>query len=74
MFEFADKYRGSYNDSIAAGVCPFYCDFNGYMVCYVSHELISKNQDKSWLFGSITNLNFGSKFNIYVFCVCCRMN
>ncbi|CAM8889343.1 unnamed protein product [Rhodiola kirilowii] len=31
VFEFADKYRGSYADSVGEGVCPFYCDFNGYM-------------------------------------------
>ncbi|CAN6566601.1 unnamed protein product [Malus baccata var. baccata] len=31
VFEFADKYRGSYNDSIGEGACPFYCDFSGYM-------------------------------------------
>ncbi|KAL6135151.1 hypothetical protein ACLB2K_067379 [Fragaria x ananassa] len=31
VFEFADKYRGSYNDSIGEAACPFYCDFNGYM-------------------------------------------
>uniref|UniRef100_A0A7N0UTG0 Endoglucanase n=1 Tax=Kalanchoe fedtschenkoi TaxID=63787 RepID=A0A7N0UTG0_KALFE len=31
VFEFADKYRGSYADSVGQGVCPFYCDFNGYM-------------------------------------------
>ncbi|XP_047959271.1 endoglucanase 8-like [Salvia hispanica] len=30
VFEFADKYRGSYNDSIAGGACPFYCDYSGY--------------------------------------------
>ncbi|XP_059625474.1 endoglucanase 8-like isoform X2 [Cornus florida] len=30
VFEFADKYRGSYNDSVGEAVCPFYCDFNGY--------------------------------------------
>ncbi|KAL3834603.1 hypothetical protein ACJIZ3_009339 [Penstemon smallii] len=30
VFEFADKYRGSYNNSIGAGTCPFYCDFSGY--------------------------------------------
>ncbi|KAK8626818.1 hypothetical protein V6N13_134448 [Hibiscus sabdariffa] len=30
VFEFADKYRGSYNDSIGPWVCPFYCDFSGY--------------------------------------------
>ncbi|KAL9164614.1 hypothetical protein ABFS82_06G116100 [Erythranthe guttata] len=30
VFEFADKYRGSYTDSIGEGACPFYCDFSGY--------------------------------------------
>ncbi|KAG6426471.1 hypothetical protein SASPL_110694 [Salvia splendens] len=32
VFEFADKYRGSYNDSIAGGACPFYCDYSGYQI------------------------------------------
>ncbi|CAK8575478.1 unnamed protein product [Lathyrus sativus] len=31
VFDFANNHRGSYNDSIGDGVCPFYCDFNGYM-------------------------------------------
>ncbi|XP_057457016.1 endoglucanase 8-like [Lotus japonicus] len=30
VFDFADKYRGSYNDSIGHWVCPFYCDYSGY--------------------------------------------
>nr|KYP67903.1 Endoglucanase 8 [Cajanus cajan] len=30
VFDFADKYRGSYNDSLGHWVCPFYCDFSGY--------------------------------------------
>ncbi|GAU34880.1 hypothetical protein TSUD_269970 [Trifolium subterraneum] len=30
VFEFADKYRGSYNDSLGPFVCPFYCDYGGY--------------------------------------------
>ncbi|KAL0403069.1 UNVERIFIED_CONTAM: Endoglucanase 8 [Sesamum radiatum] len=30
VFEFADKYRGSYNESMGSGACPFYCDFSGY--------------------------------------------
>lgn len=32
VFEFADTYRGAYsdNDNIRNGVCPFYCDFDGY--------------------------------------------
>ncbi|KAL9269072.1 Endoglucanase 24-like protein [Drosera capensis] len=31
-FQFADTYRGAYSDNpvIKAGVCPFYCDFDGY--------------------------------------------
>ncbi|KAK6145590.1 hypothetical protein DH2020_022410 [Rehmannia glutinosa] len=32
VFEFADKYRGSYNDSIGPGACPFYCDISGYQI------------------------------------------
>lgn len=32
VFEFADTYRGSYNDSIGIGVCPWYCNYNGYYV------------------------------------------
>ncbi|PIA50107.1 hypothetical protein AQUCO_01300683v1 [Aquilegia coerulea] len=30
VFNFADKYRGSYNDSLGPWVCPFYCDYSGY--------------------------------------------
>ncbi|KAM1368383.1 hypothetical protein PS1_001719 [Malus domestica] len=30
VFEFAGKYKGSYNDSIGEGACPFYCDYSGY--------------------------------------------
>lgn len=31
-FEFADSNRGAYSDNsnIRDGVCPFYCDFDGY--------------------------------------------
>lgn len=31
-FEFADAYKGAYSDNpgVKAGVCPFYCDFDGY--------------------------------------------
>ncbi|KAL2329369.1 hypothetical protein Fmac_022796 [Flemingia macrophylla] len=25
------RHRGSYNNSVAAGACPFYCDISGYM-------------------------------------------
>ncbi|XP_019191748.1 PREDICTED: endoglucanase 4-like [Ipomoea nil] len=30
VFQFADKYRGSYNTGLGQWVCPFYCDFGGY--------------------------------------------
>ncbi|XP_021909357.1 endoglucanase 4-like [Carica papaya] len=30
VFDFADKYRGSYNDRLQPWVCPFYCDYSGY--------------------------------------------
>ncbi|XP_008785806.1 endoglucanase 23-like [Phoenix dactylifera] len=32
VFEFADNYKGAYSDDpgLRAGVCPFYCDFDGY--------------------------------------------
>ncbi|XP_077234386.1 endoglucanase 8-like [Tasmannia lanceolata] len=30
VFDFADRYRGSYEASIGRAVCPFYCDFGGY--------------------------------------------
>ena len=33
-FQFADNYRGVYSDNsnIRDGVCPNYCDFDGYQV------------------------------------------
>ncbi|KAJ0968472.1 hypothetical protein J5N97_025389 [Dioscorea zingiberensis] len=32
VFEFADAHKGAYSDDpgVRAGVCPFYCDFDGY--------------------------------------------
>uniref|UniRef100_A0A2N9HR71 cellulase n=1 Tax=Fagus sylvatica TaxID=28930 RepID=A0A2N9HR71_FAGSY len=36
VFEFADQYRGSYNDGIGHWVCPFYCDYSGYQPRTVS--------------------------------------
>lgn len=30
VFEFADKYRGSYSDGLKPYVCPFYCSYSGY--------------------------------------------
>ncbi|KAL2329368.1 hypothetical protein Fmac_022795 [Flemingia macrophylla] len=45
VFDFADKYRGSYNDSLGKWVCPFYCDFSGYQATKLPYYLdyIGKN-------------------------------
>lgn len=32
VFEFADRHRGAYSNSLRRAVCPFYCDVNGYQV------------------------------------------
>jgi len=33
-FQLADNYRGAYSDNanVRDGVCPYYCDFDGYQV------------------------------------------
>ncbi|WOG88150.1 hypothetical protein DCAR_0207384 [Daucus carota subsp. sativus] len=30
VFQFADKYRGSYSGSLSSVVCPFYCSYSGF--------------------------------------------
>ncbi|KAK3004675.1 hypothetical protein RJ639_018701 [Escallonia herrerae] len=30
VFEFADKYRGTYSNALKSFVCPFYCSYSGY--------------------------------------------
>lgn len=30
VFQFADKYRGSYSNGLHSAVCPFYCSYSGY--------------------------------------------
>ncbi|KAJ4803775.1 Endoglucanase [Rhynchospora pubera] len=30
VFDFANRYRGSYSDSLSSVVCPFYCSYSGY--------------------------------------------
>lgn len=30
VFEFADKFRGSYSNGLKKFVCPFYCSYSGY--------------------------------------------
>ncbi|KAB2598523.1 endoglucanase 4-like [Pyrus ussuriensis x Pyrus communis] len=50
VFDFADKYQGSYNDSLGQWVCPFYCDFSGY-----EDELI---WGAAWLFKATKQSNY----------------
>ncbi|WOL13067.1 endoglucanase 1-like [Canna indica] len=30
VFDFANRYRGSYSDSLSSEVCPYYCSYSGY--------------------------------------------
>ncbi|KAH9305530.1 hypothetical protein KI387_009934, partial [Taxus chinensis] len=30
VFDFADKHRGPYSNSLKSAVCPFYCSYSGY--------------------------------------------
>ncbi|XP_066324807.1 endoglucanase 4-like [Miscanthus floridulus] len=30
VFDFADRFRGSYSDSLSSVACPFYCSYSGY--------------------------------------------
>lgn len=32
VFDFADRHRGSYSDSLSSVVCPSYCSYSGYQV------------------------------------------
>lgn len=37
VFDFADKHRGAYSDSLHSVVCPFYCSYSGYNVSKKIH-------------------------------------
>ena len=41
VFDFADTHKGAYSDDpgLKAGVCPFYCDFDGYQASSYSLSL-----------------------------------
>ncbi|XP_059451205.1 endoglucanase 8-like [Corylus avellana] len=52
VFDFADTYRGSYNDSLGPWVCPFYCDYSGYQ-----DELIWGG---AWLFKATKEAKYGN--------------
>ncbi|KAJ7949584.1 Endoglucanase [Quillaja saponaria] len=55
VFDFADRYRGSYNDSLGPWVCPFYCDFSGY-----EDELV---WGAAWLFKATKMLYYWNYVN-----------
>ncbi|XP_062196090.1 endoglucanase 19-like [Phragmites australis] len=52
VFNFADRHRGSYSDSLSAFVCPFYCSYSGY-----HDELLWA---ASWLHRASNNVSFMS--------------
>uniref|UniRef100_A0A0E0LQL6 Endoglucanase n=1 Tax=Oryza punctata TaxID=4537 RepID=A0A0E0LQL6_ORYPU len=52
VFDFADRHRGSYSDSLASFVCPFYCSYSGY-----HDELL---WGASWLHRASKNVSFMS--------------
>ncbi|XP_065870696.1 endoglucanase 8-like [Euphorbia lathyris] len=59
VFEFADKYQGSYNTSVGEGVCPFYCDCSGYkdeLVWGAAWMYKATNDQKYWNYVQ-TNIN-----------------
>ncbi|KAK6948006.1 Glycoside hydrolase family 9 [Dillenia turbinata] len=51
VFDFADKHRGSYSDSLSSVVCPFYCSYSGYddELLWGASWLHRASQDESYL-------------------------
>ncbi|CAI9093366.1 OLC1v1028852C1 [Oldenlandia corymbosa var. corymbosa] len=50
VFNFADRHRGSYSDSLNSVVCPFYCSYSGYQ-----DELL---WGASWLHAASENASY----------------
>ncbi|XP_008784873.2 endoglucanase 1-like [Phoenix dactylifera] len=50
VFDFANRYRGKYSDSLSSVVCPFYCSYSGY-----DDELL---WGASWLYLASRNASF----------------
>lgn len=38
VMKFAIDYKGCYSDSLSSSVCPFYCSYSGYKVCFCMLE------------------------------------
>ncbi|KAJ0565218.1 putative cellulase [Helianthus annuus] len=51
VFDLADKYRGSYTDSLSSVVCPFYCSYSGYNdeLLWGAAWIYRASQDASYL-------------------------
>ncbi|CAL9189490.1 unnamed protein product, partial [Musa hybrid cultivar] len=52
VFDFANRYRGSYSDSLSSVACPFYCSYSGY-----NDELL---WGASWLHQASQDVSFMS--------------
>ncbi|XP_010906451.1 endoglucanase 1 [Elaeis guineensis] len=50
VFDFANRYRGKYSDSLSSVVCPFYCSYSGY-----DDELL---WGASWLYLASRNASY----------------
>ncbi|KAJ3683215.1 hypothetical protein LUZ60_013442 [Juncus effusus] len=50
-FTFADKYKGSYSDSLSSVVCPFYCSYSGFQdeLLWSAAWLHKATKDSSYL-------------------------
>lgn len=59
IFNFADKYRGKYSDSLSGVVCPFYCSYSGFQdeLVWGATWLYKASGDNSYLQYLITNAN-----------------
>uniref|UniRef100_A0A5B6YHV1 cellulase n=1 Tax=Davidia involucrata TaxID=16924 RepID=A0A5B6YHV1_DAVIN len=51
VFDFADRYRGAYSDSLNSVVCPFYCSYSGYHdeLLWAASWIHRASQDASYL-------------------------
>ncbi|KAK7386965.1 hypothetical protein VNO78_27379 [Psophocarpus tetragonolobus] len=60
VFDFANNYRGSYNNSIGMAVCPFYCDVSGYMdeLIWGASWLYKASNDSRYLDFVKSNIKF----------------
>ncbi|XP_024044967.1 endoglucanase 8 isoform X1 [Citrus clementina] len=60
VFQFADQYQGSYNTSVGSGVCPYYCDFDGYMdeLIWAAAWLFKATNRQSYMKYVVDNIHY----------------